>query len=585
MTILSTTRYLAIWVPDWSIHALIADLQEQAENTSRIHGDSSPTSVRESLSLHDPLALLNKHLVVATSPGARRLGVQLGQREAEAQSNCPDLSFFTYDMQRDIRQFHTIMTLLSEQIPHMTMVTPGLMTVPSRGPARYYGGENAAAQHVRTVLHRAGLPVGVAIADSHFAACQAAFHSVSADDTNPVLVIPAGGSAQFLRPLPVEKAIDGEFAYLLTHMGLRTLGDFAQLSEDSVQERYGTTGLIAWHHAHGRDSDTPHIAHGAFRRTPEQQATETALFDAEVRSQVTQTVEFDSLVTTAEELAFACSIAADSFIQHLTRKGLVCTTLRIILTDAAGNQYERSWQHPQYFTDFDVQARLRWQATSYAETALQDPDLPTWNGVTRVFLGVDHWDYARRYEPELWAETASQRLHHQLSRLQGTLGYAMVATARVQGGRLLHERAHTEPWGSGSSVTRHGVDMFTAEPWPGSLPEPRPTIVYSPPQPVTLLSTEFTPIAVDHDDLLVQQPATFYPPQDTAESVAARHSKQSEFKSERSQVSQWSAPWPIREHWWRGVPPTHRLQLTTDNGTAWLLLHRHGKWYAEGRYD
>jgi protein ImuB len=576
-TVLTPRRYLAVWVPDWPIHAFLREVHAANQQRQRLSG--SPQNKQSAhttpLTHRDHFALIHQHSVVAASPAARSAGVAAGMREAEAQSLCPQLQLFPYEAERDAREFYSVVHALYDCIPNIQPVHPGLMVVPGRGPKRYYGSETAAAQTVQQRLQQLGLPAQVGCADGHFTACQAAF--VGADAAlSGVEIVPPEQSATFLSSLPVSCAAGAELTNLLTSMGIRTLGDFANLPEQAVRERCGTPGLVAWHHAHGHDvSETaasPTEKNGAAR----------ALFDARIRQECVTEVFFDSPALSAEELAFGSSAAADEFIAALQAHRLVCTTLRISLVDSTGATHDRSWQHPEYFSAADVIGRLRWQAAasqahpSKPKThagADTDYELPAWNGFIQVRFSVEAWDYAVKHEPELWTPAVSARLYHQLSRIQATLGYEAVLTLSVQGGRLLHERSHAQPWGAAAATQPQNQDQaqhstHTSLPWPGSLPDPHPTIVFSPPKQVDLFGRDHHPVNIDGDDLLAQRP--------TMLQIGA-HAPQT--------ILHWSAPWPIRERWWEGVPATHRLQVTLEDGVAWLLLHRNGCWYAEGRYD
>jgi protein ImuB len=58
-------------------------------------------------------------------------------------------------------------------------------------------------------------------------------------------------------------------------------------------------------------------------------------------------------------------------------------------------------------------------------------------------------------------------------------------------------------------------------------------------------------------------------------------------RSGRRAVASWAGPWPCDERWWD--PETHRrrarLQVTTADGTAYLLVVEAGRWSVEATYD
>ena len=143
-----------LWVPDWPVAA-----HAQAHR----------------IPLTEPIALIEKGMVFACSAAARAEGVRRGMRQREAQSRCTGLHLLRYDAALDSRAFEPVLTALEESLPGLHPVRPGTVAVRARGPARYYGGEQAAALTVLGTSPRSrssGARVG--IADGLFAAERAA---------------------------------------------------------------------------------------------------------------------------------------------------------------------------------------------------------------------------------------------------------------------------------------------------------------------------------------------------------------------------------------------------------------------------
>src|SRR5205807_9029762 len=111
--------------------------------------------------------------------------------------------------------------------PAVEVIRPGLCAVATRGPSRYFGGDEALVVKVGEAMG-AGSRVGVA--DGLFAAALAARRS---------LIVPPGAAAAFLAPYPVAALDRPELAGLLVRLGLRTLGAFAALPEADVLARFG----------------------------------------------------------------------------------------------------------------------------------------------------------------------------------------------------------------------------------------------------------------------------------------------------------------------------------------------------------
>src|SRR5690606_20304249 len=191
----------------------------------------------------------------------------------------------------------------------------------ARGAARYYGGEEQAALRLIEALAAHEYPdARAAVADGLFTAEQAA------RSASPSLVVEPGRSREFLAPLPVQALGDEEMTALLHRLGIRTLAEFAALSEDDIRDRLGERGARLHALASGADSRP---------LTPQQPEPELA-----------REVIFESPLEHADQVAFAVRQTADAVIAALAEFSQVCTEVRIDLTDDAGAISSRVWMHP-----------------------------------------------------------------------------------------------------------------------------------------------------------------------------------------------------------------------------------------------
>ena len=171
-------RTMVMWAPDWPIVA--AEL---------------PPSM--------PAAVLDKGMVLACSQSARAEGVRRGMRRRDAQSRCPGLVLHDYNPDADARGFEAVLTAIEELSPGVAPLRPGLCAL--RVPSRFYGGEAEAAAVIAERLVGIGVwDVRIGIADGLFAAELAARRAHAQDS----LAIPPGGSAHFLRDLPIDALDD-----------------------------------------------------------------------------------------------------------------------------------------------------------------------------------------------------------------------------------------------------------------------------------------------------------------------------------------------------------------------------------------
>lgn len=471
---------------------------------------------------------------------------------------------------RGERLWHEAIAAVRGAVPGAVELSPGRCAMRARGPVRYYGGEQPAA---RAVLDRLigidliGVDPGeqggsavVGVASGRFAAELAAV----ALEGDPGVLVPApgvrivetGSTAAFLDPLPVACAVDEDLAETLEGLGVRTLGAFAALPESAVVQRFGGSALAP--HRRARGLGEPRAAE---------------LPPPLLVRDLSVAFELEPPLEAVDRLAFACAPHAERFANGLQGQGLVCTELRIELLDDDAGAHERHWSHPSSFTASDVVNRVRWQAASLPRASAPDSGERDGIGIAAVRIVPECTALAADHEPGLWSNAPDERVHHQLTRVQSLLGHEGVGTGMLVGGRLGAERQLLVPWGTAAAAPGADGPRPRDGPWPGSLAGAQPNTLFEIPLRAELLDAQGGGVDVDDDELLGADPAWLCI--ETARYGARRG------------VRAWSAPWPLRTHWWRSarLGPRYRLQVLLDDGEAWLLLHdpEHG-WQAEGRY-
>lgn len=508
-------RSLVLWFPDWPVTALLRD------------GGAEP----------GPIAIVHDNTVVACSASARADGVRRGQRRRDAQARSPRVHVVAADPARDQRMFSPVVSRIEEFAPGVQIIRPGLCALRVRGPARYYGGEAAAACEILDILaEQDDLPgVRAGVADGPFTAEQAAR---ATRDDDPVRVVEAGEAAAFLARLPVAVLDEPDIVHLLARLGVHTLGAFAALEATRVRDRFGPRGLRLHDLAGGADSRpvTP--------RTPP--------------PELGRQVAFEPALELAEQVAFGMRIAADEFVTGLGAVDLVCTELRVELGGERGERSERVWLHPGAFDAAAVVDRVRWQLAEDAQNRVLR------SGVTLVRIAPETVDAASHHQPAIFGQGPDDRVHHALSRVQAMLGHRGVLTPQLGGGRWLAEREVLVPWGD-RAVPAQPRDR----PWPGSLPAPAPATVFRPPRAVDVVADRGVVVEVDERGTLTAAPAVL-----------------TEGGRRRAIVS-WAGPWTVDERGWdaQRARRAHRFQVVDDEQGAWLLVCEDGTWTAEARYD
>lgn len=543
-------RTLVVWVPDWPIVALSRDGDDPIDGSL-------------------PIAIFAKGEVVACSPAARAEGVRRGQRRRDAQARCPHLEVVVDDPVRDHRVFAPVVAAVEEAAPGVQVIQPGLLALRAKGSARFYGGEAAAATVLSGAVAAQSVDdVRVAVADGAFTAEQAARRGTRASD--PLRIVPRGAAGAFLAPLPVS-VLDDDTVSLFARLGVQTLGAVADLGAERLSERFGTRGARLHALASGHD---PRAVQA---RTPP--------------PELHREVAFEPPVALADQIAFGLRVPAEQFTRRLSEQGLVCTELRVVLTGEHGERSERVWLHPDAFDAAAIVDRVRWQLAeqgaagrggSGGRGGLRASAAATSAGlrsaVTSVRIEPEGVDAASHHTARLFGSGPEERVHHALSRVQAMLGHQGVLTPEIGGGRWLAERQQLVPWGdrraeagpgAGSSLRRE-----SDRPWPGSLPGPLPTVVFTETVQVAVLDADGDMVAVDGRGTLTGEPVW------VTIAIAGR-------APQRRAVSRWAGPWPVIERGWDAARArrAHRFQIVDDEQAAWLLVCEEGVWTVEGRYD
>ncbi len=158
---------------------------------------------------------------------------------------CPDLLVEDEDGDA-LRSFVKVVEAVEAYCPWVTTVRPGVCSLPARGPARYFGGEDVLGQLLIEATSDI-TTVEVGVADGLFAALLAA--------RTGGVVVPPSGTPQFLAPFPVDVLGHVELAELLNRLGIRTVGNFAALPESHVLGRFGADGIACHMVATGRSGE------------------------------------------------------------------------------------------------------------------------------------------------------------------------------------------------------------------------------------------------------------------------------------------------------------------------------------------
>ncbi|MFZ4812139.1 MAG: DNA polymerase Y family protein, partial [Ilumatobacteraceae bacterium] len=305
----------------------------------------------------EPVAVVHANRVVARSSVAAAAGVRVGQRRREAQSRCPELRLVQRNVVADARAFHPVADAVAALVPRLEVTRPGVLTFATRGPSRYFGGDESMASRVLAAAEDAlgdttahiGRP-GIGVADGRFAAGVAARRALRIDGR--VEVVSVDASPTFLAPLTLRWLTDvGEVAAeqvdLFTRLGLVRLGQLAELTEPDVLARFGWSGALAHRMAGGLDDRLPGT------EEPPPGLAVAQHFDTPV-------AHLDAVVFTARQLA-------EQLIGTLGGQGRVCTQVAVTAETEHGERTERLWSMSGGFSVATLVERVRWQLDGWGE--------------------------------------------------------------------------------------------------------------------------------------------------------------------------------------------------------------------------
>ncbi|NNE12335.1 MAG: DNA polymerase Y family protein [Ilumatobacter sp.] len=518
-------RIVTVWCPEWPVVAA-----------------GTPPD--------EPVAVLRANRVIARSPAAIEAGVEAGDRRRSAQATCPVLTLVDHDPERDARAFEPIIRVVADMAPRLDVVEPGCVCLLARGPSRYFGGDEPMARHMADVVAATtGAPVGVGVADGRATSAIAARRAARTADG--VVVVPPGGSPDYVRQLPVAwlrelGEISPDLVDLFHRLGLRTLGRLAELDAGDVLARFGAEGLHA-HRLAGGDDARPTAA---VDPPPEWWVEESFLEPVE---------QLDSVVFVGKRLA-------DTLSAQLAEEGRVCVRLVVIAETEHGERSERAWYRDQGLSAAAMVERLRWQLEGWVA---QPSGIS--GGISLIRLVPDEVRGDDGVQAGLWGgrSQADHDAARAIVRLAGLVGEEAVRVPVWVGGRLPTERYRWVPATAVDLDDPSGRLDRGEGPWPGGMPAPSPAVVPTEPVPVEILDGDGAVVRVNGRGGVSAPPATLAT------------------NSARQAIVAWAGPWPIEQRWWSTDRARRlaRFQVVTDEGVAHLLGVEQQQWSILATYS
>jgi DNA polymerase-4 len=197
----------------------------------------------------------NERGVVSTaSYEARKYGVHSAMPLRTAGRLCPHGIFLPVDGRRYQQASRDVMAVLRRVTPLVQAISIDEAFLDVTGSRQLFGdGETIAHAIKDAVRDEVRLTISVGVATTKLVA------KVASDLRKPdgLVVVPPGGEAAFLAPLPISRlwGVGEKTAVALRDFGVRTIGDLAALPPEAMERRFGKHGAALVARAHGVDAD------------------------------------------------------------------------------------------------------------------------------------------------------------------------------------------------------------------------------------------------------------------------------------------------------------------------------------------
>lgn len=499
-------------------------------------------------------------VVIGSSKRLFLKDVRIGMTLKEAKTRVPLLQTIQRETIVERREFELLQKILNQISPYFIYSRSSVLSIPVASAARYFGGEaNLISTIERALLDftfsnsrrvaRDDFIYGVA--EGRFAARLAGKYGV---------VLEVGSAREFVASLPIADIEDEEISSLLAQLGVRSIGDFADMRSSDVASRFSRRGVVLHRLA----------------KCAEDEMITSAL----VEESYVVLVSFEEEVVEIERLLFPLVGPLDELTDVLRRKGLFASLVEISLSGTRTTS-KRQWTFVDGCITRDLTDRLRWQIEG-----LRRPSSDSISALGADRISIEVLDTAAYVgtQLDLYGSTklADEAVSSSLAKVQGLLGEGSVTLLRRSNGRSPKELIVFENYGGGEALAKsrgamgskdgnkRGKASSCSHPLkPGSITSPYPAIVYDAPIKVGLTDRDGHSLKVGVRGLISAEPRFF------------RNSR-SKFTIEKS-----LGPWLVEERWWSaiGLRRYARILCQLEDGSVHLMILEGGDWYLEATYD
>ena len=617
-------RVTVLWFPDWPVYAA-----SRAEGWDVLH----------------PAAVIAEHRVVACNASARKAGVRAGMKQRHALATCPVLHVAADDPAQQAAVHEELLVELESVAAHIETVRAGLLAFPMHALAKFYGDEDTAVELLLNATARANVDCLAGTADDLVTATWAARMGKNVEPGKAgefVSDLPI--EALCIEPALHGPR---EMVETLRQLGVVKMRDLAALRRSDVAARFGQNA-VEWHRiASGQPSRevAPRQVEVPMQVVHEVDDpitnTETAAFVARQAAGRLHE-ELSSAGDVCLRLAVRARINAPAGYSGPTEIERVWRC-REPLTEKDTAQRVR-WQLDGWITRMRGAGAVRGATGVRGRTGLgaSDESTATAGGglvddeglvdgpgfVDDGGLDGDNWDSdgtvgivaielapvetvpAGSIMPGLWGgpDQGVRAARAAAGRVQALIGINAVLRPIPCGGRAVAGRVVTVPYGEEDPEE---VKALSTRRWRGELLAPLPSVIGAHRtaganqlvSPLARLSANTGPRSRASARAGVASGS-----QMTAPSMRHPAAKVVVLDAEGEQlyvtgrgllsgepthlrwgghtfaIMGWAGPWPVDEQWWAAGKRYARMQVSTDEPSAFLLVCKGTRWRIEATY-
>jgi nucleotidyltransferase/DNA polymerase involved in DNA repair len=289
----------------------------------------------------DPKGGRGRGVVSTASYEARRFGVASAMPISQAYKLCPRGVYLPVDMHKYATVSAQVMVILRRFTDLVEPVSIDEAFLDVTGSRRALGDGPTIARRLKGAIRdETSLTASVGVAGSKLVA------KVASDMRKPdgLVVVAAGGEADFLAPLPVRRlwGVGPKLEESLAKLGVQTIGDLAALAPERLERRFGSHGHDLLALARGLD-DRPVVAEAGEAKSLGQEHT----YD----------VDTADLARLRRTLLGLCDAVARRLRQH----GLKARTLTLKYRDEAFRTSTRAETQPVPVDSGNELFRIAWR--------------------------------------------------------------------------------------------------------------------------------------------------------------------------------------------------------------------------------